>query len=63
MKSLREHHITISCSHILQLATDLCDEIAILHDGKMSMLDHDRLGDETFEEEIIRLLKEESHGA
>jgi len=58
-----EDHIIIFSTHILQLATDLCDEIAILHDGKMSMLDHDRLGDETFEEEIIRLLKEESHGA
>ena len=63
LKSIREDHIIIFSTHILQLATDLCDEIAILHDGKMSMLDHDRLGDETFEEEIIRLLKEESHGA
>ncbi len=63
LKSIREDHIIIFSTHILQLATDLCDEIAILHDGKMSTLDHDKLGDETFEEEIIRLLKEENHGA
>lgn len=63
LKSIREDHIIIFSTHILQLATDLCDEIAILHDGKMSLLDHERLGDETFEEEIIRLLKEENHGA
>lgn len=62
LKSIREDHIIIFSTHILQLAADLCDEIAILHEGKMSLLDHDKLGDESFEEEIIRLLKEENHG-
>lgn len=62
LRSIRDDHIIIFSTHILQLATDLCDEIAILHEGKMSLLDHDRLGDDDFEEEIVRLLKEENHG-
>ncbi len=58
LKSIRSNHIIIFSTHILQLATDLCDEIVILNDGKMSLLDHDMLSDPNFEEEIIERLSE-----
>lgn len=58
LKSIRKDHIIIFSTHILQLATDLCDEIVILNDGKLSLLDHEMLADPNFEEEIIERLKE-----
>jgi len=58
LKSIRKNHIIIFSTHILQLATDLCDEIVILNDGMLSLLDHEMLSDPNFEEEIILRLKE-----
>ncbi len=58
LRSIREDHIIIFSTHILQLATDLCDEIVILNEGKLSLLDHDMLSDSDFEEEIMTRLKE-----
>lgn len=58
LKSIREDHVIIFSTHILQLATDLCDEIVILNEGKLSLLDHDMLSDSNFEEEIMTRLKE-----
>lgn len=58
LKSIRQNHIIIFSTHILQLATDLCDEIVILNDGMLSLLDHEMLSDPNFEEEIILRLKE-----
>jgi ABC-2 type transport system ATP-binding protein len=58
LKSIRHNHIIIFSTHILQLATDLCDEIVILNDGMLSLLDHEMLSDPNFEEEIILRLKE-----
>lgn len=60
LRSIREDHIIIFSTHILQLATDLCDEIVILSEGKLSQLDHEMLSDPNFEEEIILRLKEVS---
>lgn len=47
-------------THILQLATDLCDEIVILHDGRLSQVDHALLQSKDFEEQIIELLTEDA---
>ncbi|HSL86077.1 MAG TPA: ABC transporter ATP-binding protein [Bacteroidales bacterium] len=58
LKSIREDHIIIFSTHILQLATDLCDEIVILNEGKLTLLDHEMLKDPNVEEEIISRLKE-----
>lgn len=58
LRSIKEDHIIIFSTHILQLATDLCDEIVILNEGKLSLLDHEMLSDANFEEEIITRLKE-----
>jgi ABC-2 type transport system ATP-binding protein len=59
IKSLRNDHIIILSTHILQLAQDLCDEIVILHNGKLSALDSEKLNDKDFEERIMAMLTEE----
>ena len=56
LRELRKDHIIIFSTHILQLALDLCDEIVILHDGKLTLLDHDMLSDPKFEDEIMARL-------
>ena len=61
--SMQKDHVIIFSTHILQLATDLCDEIVILSDGRLRQIDHEMLKQKDFEEQIIELLKdEESHG-
>ena len=39
LRSLKDGRITIFSTHILQLATDLCDEIAVLHQGALELVD------------------------
>ena len=56
LRELRKDHIIIFSTHILQLALDLCDEIVILHDGKLTLLDHDMLSDPKFEDDIMARL-------
>ena len=60
LRSIRENHIIIFSTHILQLALDICDEVVVLNEGKLSLLDHDMLSDANFEDEIIELLKEKT---
>ncbi|MCL2016069.1 MAG: ABC transporter ATP-binding protein [Defluviitaleaceae bacterium] len=59
IKSIKSEHIIIFSTHILELAQDLCDEITILHGGKLSKLDIDRLQDADFGDQIMRILSEE----
>lgn len=56
---MKKDHIIIFSTHILQLATDLCDELVVLNDKKLTLLDHKMLHDKNFEQEIIKLLKDE----
>ena len=63
LRSMQKDHVIIFSTHILQLATDLCDEIIVLSDGQLRQIDHEMLKKKDFEEQIIELLKdEESHG-
>lgn len=59
IRSMRSEHIILFSTHILQLATDLCDEIVVLHNGLLTQLDHGILGDPTFEQDIIRILSDD----
>lgn len=59
LREIRRDRIIIFSTHILQLATDLCDEIVILNDGKLEQIEHSMLQSSNFEEKIISLLKEE----
>jgi ABC-type multidrug transport system, ATPase component len=58
IKSIKDDHIIIFSTHILQLAQDLCDEITVLHNGKLSALDTGKLHDKDFEQQIIEMLSD-----
>jgi ABC-2 type transport system ATP-binding protein len=60
IKSLKNDHIIIFSTHILELAQDLCDEIVILHNGTLSTLDSSKLHDKSFENEVLAMLTEEA---
>ena len=59
LREIKEDHIIIFSTHILQLATDLCDELVVLSEGKLQQLDHEMLKSKDFETRIIELLKDE----
>ena len=40
LREIKKDHIIIFSTHILQLATDLCDELVVLSEGKLQQLDH-----------------------
>jgi ABC-2 type transport system ATP-binding protein len=62
LKKIKGEHIIIFSTHILQLATDLCDEIVVLNNGVLEDVDSDILKSSEFEERIMEILKEESNG-
>jgi ABC-2 type transport system ATP-binding protein len=59
LKEIKHDHIIIFSTHILQLATDLCDEIVVMSDGKLEQIDHEMLKSNGFEEKVIELLKDD----
>lgn len=59
LKDIHKDHIIIFSTHILQLATDLCDEIVAISEGELELLEHDMLYDKHFEEKLVAILKEE----
>jgi ABC-2 type transport system ATP-binding protein len=59
LRDMKKDHIIIFSTHILQLATDLCDEIVVLHQGELEKVDHAMLKSPEFEEKIVTILKEE----
>lgn len=61
LKERQEGHIILFSTHILQLAKDLCEDIVILHKGKLSELDFKKLENEDFERELMNRLAGESH--
>lgn len=63
LREIRKDHIIIFSTHILQLATDLCDEIVTLIEGELELLDHNMLKSSDFEERLVKLLSEEASHA
>lgn len=61
LKEIKKDHILIFSTHILQLAIDLCDELVILKDGKLSLINNNILKSDNFENEIMDILKEDIH--
>lgn len=59
LREIKQDHIIIFSTHILQLATDLCDEIVVLHDGSLHQVNHETLQSKDFEAQIIEMLKDE----
>lgn len=61
LKEMKKDHIVILSTHILQLATDLCDEIIILNDGVLQKLPNEVLKKPDFEDKIMEILKGDSN--
>lgn len=58
-RQLKNDHIIIVSTHMLDLAKDLCDEIVLLNNGKLHALENLEK-DDTYEEIIIEALREEN---
>lgn len=61
LREMKQDHIIIFSTHILQLAADLCDELVILNNGVLRGIPAETLHSPEFEEQIIALLKDEDH--
>jgi ABC-2 type transport system ATP-binding protein len=61
LREMKANHILIFSTHILQLASDLCDELVVLNNGVLSAVPPGLLQSPEFERSIIELLKDEDH--
>ena len=61
LKKIKKDHIIIFSTHILQLATDLCDEIVVLNNGGLEQISNEILKSDEFEKNVIEILKEDKH--
>lgn len=59
LRDIKKDHILIFSTHILQLATDLCDEIVVLHQGELEGIGPHTIHSPEFEERIFEILKDE----
>lgn len=57
--SIKKDSVVIFSTHILQLAQDLCDEIVVLHNGKLTGFDPSKIHTNSFESDIVSLLSDE----
>jgi len=61
LRKMKSDHILIFSTHILQLATDLCDELVILNKGQLSAVPSEIIHSPDFEQQVIELMKDEYH--
>jgi ABC-2 type transport system ATP-binding protein len=61
LKEMKKDHILIFSTHILQLASDLCDELVILNKGELSAVPAELLKSAEFESTVIELLRDDHH--
>lgn len=61
LKELKKNHIIIFSTHILELATDLCDELIILTNHQFESIELENLNTKKYKDKIIELLKEEKN--
>ena len=59
LKGLKKDHIIIFSTHILELATDLCDEIVVLNNKNLELIEKKNLNTKKYKDKIIKALKEE----
>lgn len=57
--SIKKDSVVIFSTHILQLAQDLCDEIVVLHNGKLTGFDPSKIHTNSFESDIVALLSDD----
>lgn len=59
LKSIKKDRILIFSTHIMELATTLCDEIVLLNHGVLEKVDKKNLSNDELKNKIIESLKEE----
>jgi len=59
LKELKDDHIIIFSTHILELATSLCDEIVVLNNGTLELIDNEIIHQKEFEDKLVEILKGE----
>lgn len=59
LREIKKDYIIIFSTHIMELALDLCDEIVLLHNGKLEGLDKSDLDNHELKDKIIELLSDE----
>ena len=59
IRSQKKDRITIFSTHLLDVAVDLCDEIVLLHNGKLEPINKNNLDDNDFKNKIIEALKDQ----
>ena len=57
---MKDEHIIIFSTHILQLAADLCDDIVVLSHGVLEEVDRAVIHTPEFESRIIEILRDEA---
>ena len=57
-KEIKNEHIVILSTHIMELALEMCDEIVLLNNGELEKVDRKNLNDAEFKEKIINSLME-----
>ena len=62
IRSQKQGRITIFSTHLLDVAVDLCDEIVLLHNGRLEPINKNNLGDADFKEKIIAALRDVDDG-
>jgi ABC-2 type transport system ATP-binding protein len=62
IRSQKQDRITIFSTHLLDVAVDLCDEIVLLHNGRLEPIDKNDLGDAAFKDKIINALRDADDG-
>ena len=62
LREMKDEHILIFSTHILQLATDLCDDIVVLNHGLLEEVDPALIHTPEFEQRIVDILRDEGEG-
>ena len=62
LREMKDEHILIFSTHILQLATDLCDEIVVLNHGQLEGVDPALIHTPEFEQRIVDILRDGGEG-
>lgn len=59
LKKMKTNHIILFSTHIMELASELCDEIVILNNGELKLLNKEIMESDDYEEKIMDILKED----
>ncbi len=59
LKHLKDDHVIIFSTHILELATSMCDEIVVLNNKKLELIDNEIIHTPEFEQKIVEILTNE----